>query len=151
AGVQGSASASSGTTAQAGTSGARVAGSSSASGSAQAGQRSANLASGTSLNAELSQPVDAEENKPGDTITARTTETTKSEGKVLIPKGTRLVGHVTEAKARTKGESESALGIVFDKAVLRNGLEIPLNVSVQALAASRTAAGTSMAGDDISS
>jgi hypothetical protein len=149
-GAQASGSTSSGTSAQAGTSSAQVASGNSASTSAQAGQNSASLASGSSLNAELSQPVDAKKNKPGDTITARTTESTKSNGKVLIPRGTKLVGHVTEAKARTKGESESALGIVFDKAILKNGQEIPLNVSVQALAASQSAAVRLMGGDDVS-
>jgi len=101
------------------------------------------------MNAALSQPVDAKKNKPGDPVTARTTEATKSEGKVIIPRGTKLVGHVTEAKARTKGESESALGIVFDKAILKNGQEVPLNVAIQALAATQTAASSSMGGDDL--
>jgi hypothetical protein len=102
------------------------------------------------MNAALSQPVDAKKNKPGDPVTAKTTSATKSDGKVVIPKGTRLVGRVTETKARAKGESESALGIVFDKAVLKNGQEIPLNVAIQALAASQTAATSSLAQDDLS-
>jgi len=101
------------------------------------------------MNAALSQPVDAKKNKPGDPVAARTTEATKSEGKVIIPKGTKLVGHVTEAKARTKGESESALGIVFDKAILKNGQEVPLNVTIQALAATQAAASSSIGGDDL--
>src|SRR5438034_11177381 len=33
--------------------------------------------------------------------------------------------------------SESALGIVFDKAILKNGQEIPLNVAIQALASAQ--------------
>jgi len=57
----------------------------------------------------------------------------KSEGKIVIPKGAKLVGHVTQASARTKGESESALGIVFDKAILKNGQEIPLSAGFRRL------------------
>jgi len=38
---------------------------------------------------------------------------------------------LTQASARAKGESESSLGIVFDKAILKNGQEIPLNVAIQ--------------------
>ena len=83
-------------------------------------------------------------------MTARTTEATKSEGKVVIPKGSKLVGHVTEAKARTKAESESTVGIVFDKAILKNGQEVPLNVTLQAVGAAQSAASSSLAGDDLS-
>jgi hypothetical protein len=102
------------------------------------------------MNAALSQPVDAKKNKPGDQVTAKTTEATKSDGKMVIPKGTKLIGHVTECKQRSKEEKESALGIVFDKAVLKNGEEIPLNVSIRALAAAQSAASSSVVGDDLS-
>ena len=146
---QSSSSTSSNTSAQADKSGAQVSNNNAASGSASAGNNSASLASGTAMNAELSQPVDAKKNKPGDAVTAKTTSATKSNGNVVIPKGTKLVGHISEAKARAKGESESAVGIVFDKAVMKNGQEIPLNVALQAVAASQTAASSSVAQDDL--
>jgi hypothetical protein len=57
------------------------------------------------------------------------------------------VGHVTQASARANGESESALGIVFDKAILKNGQEVPLNVAIQALAAAQSNA--AVAGPDL--
>ena len=47
---------------------------------------------------------------------------------------------MTQASARAKGDSESALGIVFDKAILKNGEEVPLNVAVQAVAAAQSTA-----------
>ena len=147
---QASSSASSSTSVQADKSGAQASNSNAASASASAGHNPASLANGTTMNASLSQPVDAKKNKPGDPVTAKTTSATKSDGNVVIPKGTRLIGHVTAAKARTKGESESALGIVFEKAVLKNGQEIPLNVAIQAFAASQTAATSSLAEDDLS-
>ena len=91
--------------------------------------------------------MDSKKCKPGDAVNARTTEAIKSEGKMVIPKGSKLVGHVTEASARGNGETESALGIVFDKAILKNGQEIPLNVAIQALASAQ--GGPSMAGDEM--
>ncbi len=140
-GAQASSSASGSTSVQADKSGAKASSNTSASTSARAGQSSASLSSGTAMNATLSQPVDAKKNKPGDQVTAKTTEATKSEGKVVIPKGSKLVGHVTECKQRSKEEKESALGIVFDKAMLKNGEEIPLNVTIRAPgAATNTAA-----------
>jgi hypothetical protein len=135
---------------QADKSGASASGSNSGSASAKAGQRSASLSNGTAMNAVLSQPVDVKRNKPGDQVTAKTTEATKSEGKVVIPKGSKLVGHVTECKQRSKEEKESALGIVFDKAILKNGEEIPLHVSIDAISAAQTAASSSIGGDDLS-
>lgn len=149
-GAQANASTQSQTSAQAGKSGAQASSSTAASASAQAGQNSVNVASGTTMNAALTRPVDARKNRPGDPVTAKTTDSVKSDGQVVIPKGSKLVGHVTEAKARSKGEAESALGIVFDKAILKNGQEVPLNAGIQALAASESAAAASVGGDDLS-
>jgi hypothetical protein len=117
--------------------------------SAQNGQTNASLGSGAAINAELTAPVDSKKAKPGDPVAARTTEPTKSDGKTVIPKGSKLVGHVTQASARAKGDSDSALGIVFDKAILKNGQEVPLNVAIQALASAQSAA-TANAGNDLS-
>ena len=148
--AQASSSATGSTSVQADKSGAAASSSASTSTSAKAGQNSASLSSGTAMNAALSQPVDAKKNKPGDAVTAKTTEATKSEGKVVIPKGSKLVGHVTECKQRSKEEKESAVGIVFDRAILKNGEEIPLNVTIRALAAAQSAAASSAGGDDLS-
>jgi hypothetical protein len=149
AGAQSSTSANSTTSAEANRSGAQASSNTAASTSARAAQNSADLGTGTSMNAALSQPIDAKKNRPGDPVYAKTTEPTKSQGKVVLPKGTKLVGHITEAKARASGESESAVGIVFDKAILKNGQEVPLNTSVRALAAAQTAASGSAGADDL--
>src|SRR5258708_11795446 len=139
------------TSVQAGKAQAQGSGSASAasSASAQNGQANASLGSGAAINAELTAPVDSKKAKPGDPVAGRTTEPTKSNGKTVIPKGSKLVGHVTQASARAKGDSESALGIVFDKAILKNGQEVPLNVAIQALASAQSAA-TANAGNDLS-
>jgi hypothetical protein len=138
------------TSAQAGKAQAQGSGSASAASaaSAQNGQANASLGSGAAINAELTEPVDSKKAKPGDPVAARSTAPTKSNGKTVIPKGSKLVGHVTQASARANGDSESALGIVFDKAVLKNGQEIPLNVAIQALASGQSAVAGN-AGDDM--
>ncbi|HEV2197869.1 MAG TPA: hypothetical protein VGR55_19960 [Candidatus Acidoferrum sp.] len=114
--------------------------STSAGATAQNGQANAGLASGTTFNAELSSPLDSKKCKPGNAVNGRTTEAVKSEGKTIIPRGSKLVGHVTQASARAKGEAESSLGIVFNKVILRNGEEIPLSVAIQALASAQSSA-----------
>src|SRR6267378_3867911 len=111
------------------------------------GQANGSLATGTAFNAALSSPIDSKKSKPGDPVSAHSTEAVKSEGKTVIPKGSRLVGHVTQASARANGESESSLGVVFDKAILKNGQEIPLNAGIQALASAQSSA--SAAGSDM--
>src|SRR6059058_3445302 len=148
-GAQAGAQGSSQTSVQAGQTQAQASGNASAStsASAQNGQANGSLAAGTAFNAALSSPVDSKKCKPGDPVNARTTEAVKSEGKTVIPKGAKVVGHVTQASARAKGESESALGIVFDRAILKRGEEIPLSVGIQAIAAAQT--GASAAGSDI--
>lgn len=134
---------------EAGKTQAQASGNSSASSSvsAQNGQANAGLASGSTFNAALSSPVDSRKCKPGDAVNAHTTEAAKSDGKAVIPKGAKLVGHVTQASARANGESESALAIVFDKAILKNGQEVPLNVAIQAIASAQSSA--SVAGADV--
>ena len=106
--------------------------------SAGANGGSINLANGTNINAALVTPLDAKHNKPGDEVVARTTQDVKQNGEVLLKKGTRLTGHVTQAQARLSGQAQSTLGVVFDSAVPKNGQPVPLNLSVQVLAAAAT-------------
>ena len=98
------------------------------------------LQSGSSIHATLQKPVDARRNKPGDQVVAKTNEDVKSAGKVVIPRGSKIVGHVTEVKAREKGQAESAVGVVFDHAVLKDGSHMPLSLAVQAVGSGAAAA-----------
>lgn len=121
-----------------------------ASASANAGGQSASLQSGTTFEAELSKGVEAKKCKPGDRVEAKATKDVKSsaDGQVVVPKGSKILGRVTEAKARGKGQAESSLGIVFEKAVTNDGREIPLNVVIQAVAASHSALAAESAAHD---
>lgn len=96
-----------------------------------------NLAAGTVIDAVLAKPLDSRKAKPGDPVMATASQNVTSNGKVVVRKGSKLIGHVTEAKAKGKGEANSALGIAFDKAVLKNGQQVELNSVVQAIAAAR--------------
>jgi hypothetical protein len=102
---------------------------------AQAEAGTAALPSGTAVNAELNSSVDSKKAKVGDKVEAHTTEDIKYAGKIVVPKGAKLEGHVTEATARSKGDSGSTLAIQFDKAIAKKGEEIPLNVAIVAIAA----------------
>src|SRR6266850_1976505 len=148
ASVQSGTSAQSQSSVQANKSGAQASGSGSASTStsaAETGKGTADISGGTKIDATLANSLDAKKNKPGDRVEARTAQDVKQDGKVVLKKGTPLIGHVTQAQARTKEQTQSQLGIVFDHAVLKGGEEMPLTVIVQALAASQSSASAASA------
>ena len=92
------------------------------------------------LQAELTKSIDAKKAKTGDKVEAKTIGAFKGAGDVNIPKGSKLIGHVTDVKARAKGSEESALGIAFDNAVLKSGRTVPLHALIMAAAAPRPVA-----------
>lgn len=110
---------------------------------AQSGEQAASasqLQAGSTVQAELAKSLDARKAKVGDEVVAKTTHDVKSNGHVVIPKGSKLIGHVTEAKAHSSDEATSAVGIAFDRAVLKNGTEMPLAMSIQAIGRSQASA-----------
>jgi len=56
-------------------------------------------------------------------------------GKIIAPNETRLVGHITEVKRSTDADTESRLGIVFDKLLLKHHHELLFQAGVEALLA----------------
>jgi hypothetical protein len=90
---------------------------------------------GTTLNGVLSDTVDARKCKPGDPVKAKTSEDVKAGGVVVIPRGAKLIGHVTEAQPAAKAGEQARLGLVFDRADLKDGRQIPLHTTFYALAA----------------
>ena len=101
----------------------------------RAGQTEATIAPGSAISVELNSGIDSKKAKAGDSITAHTSEALKSaDDRLIIPKGAKVEGHVTQSNSRGKGGDESVLGIQFDKAILKDGGEIPLNVIIRAMA-----------------
>ena len=107
---------------------------------ASAGQ----LQAGSTVQAELTRPVDARKNKPGDEVMARTTQDVKSNGYTVLPKGSKIVGHVTEVQARGKGQKESRVAMAFERAVLKNGSQVPMSLTLQAIGSSQANAAAAM-------
>lgn len=93
------------------------------------------IAPGSVLPVQLTKTVDAKKAKTGDEVIATVTQDMKNNtGDVIVPKDTKIVGHVTEAQARNKEQKESQLGIAFDHAVVK-GNEASLPMSIQAIIA----------------
>jgi hypothetical protein len=82
----------------------------------------------------LLKAVDAKKAKPGDEVVAKVTQDVKSNDKVVLPKGSKVMGKVTQAQGRAKGQDESELGLAFDSAVLKDGTKVPISFTIQAVA-----------------
>jgi hypothetical protein len=92
------------------------------------------IAAGTVIPVSLTKSVDAKKAKTGDEVIAKVTEDMKtSSGEVVVPKDTKVVGRVTEVQSRNKEQKESAIGIAFDRAVMKNGSEMQMPMSIQAI------------------
>lgn len=92
------------------------------------------IAPGSVIPVQLTKTVDAKKVKTGDQVVAKVTQDLKTQtGQLLVPKDTEVVGHVTEAQARSKEEKESQLGIAFDHAVLKAGGNVNMPMSIQAV------------------
>ena len=50
-------------------------------------------------------------------------------GEVIAPKGSKLVGHITEVKQKTKDNATSRIGMVFDR-LQGKDLDVPINASI---------------------
>jgi hypothetical protein len=100
---------------------------------AQNGSAPTQIGAGVVIPAQLSKSVDAKKAKPGDKIEAKTTMDLLSHGQVVIPRDTKLIGHVTEAKPHSKESPESSVGLSFDRISLKDGREVPIKSSVQAI------------------
>jgi len=105
----------------------------------QADHSSFRVADGSVFHVVLAKNVDAKKNKVGDEVTTTIVEDLKSNGEVMIPKNSRVVGHITQIQAHSKEHPESQLAIAFDRLVIKDGAEIPLSASIQAVAAPETA------------
>ncbi len=88
------------------------------------------IAPGNVIPVQLTKTGDAKKAKPGDQVMAKVTQDLKSDsGVVIVPKGTEVIGHVTEAQARNKEQKESQLGIAFDQAKMKSGdLQVPMSI-----------------------
>jgi hypothetical protein len=89
-----------------------------------------------SFPAVLSKSIDSKKLKEGDTVVCQTFATLHAQSGALIPSGSKIIGHVTQSQARSKGDPQSSLAMVFDKIEVGKGEELPINGVLQAVAPS---------------
>lgn len=86
-----------------------------------------------SIFVKVSKTLDSSKLKEGDTFDVETTGGFKLPDGTVVPKGSKLSGHVVAAKARSKGDADSQLTLVFDKLNAANGKQLPVKGDVQAV------------------
>jgi len=84
--------------------------------------------------ASLTASVDAKKKKPGEEVVVKTAGNVRLADGTVISRGAKVVGHVTEAKARSGSDAQSSLGIVFDKIDLSDGKTLAITGVIQAFA-----------------
>lgn len=91
------------------------------------------------------RPLDSSKLKPGDVVEFKTTGAFVLPSGTRVPEGAKVTGHITEAKARSKGDSQSDLAVVFDQISLSNGKHLAVKGTIQAIAASEPEEGPGVA------
>jgi hypothetical protein len=82
---------------------------------------------------KVTKTLDSSKLKEGDAVELETAGSFKLPDGTLVPKGSKLTGHITSAKARSKGDSQSQLTVVFDKLNVANGKQLAVKGVVQAV------------------
>jgi len=91
------------------------------------------LASGTFLSAALSKSLDANKGKVNDRVEAKTIADLLVHGQIVVPRNTKIIGHIAEVKAHSKTSPGSKLEVVFDRMLLKNG-EVRLPMALLSIA-----------------
>jgi hypothetical protein len=89
------------------------------------------------VSGELVRKLDARSAKQGDSVILKTDQSSIIPEGTEIPKGSRLVGHVTHVQARRDGKENSQIAILFDRAELKSGQTLPIESVIQSVAPSR--------------
>ncbi|HUX27740.1 MAG TPA: hypothetical protein VMV39_03095 [Terracidiphilus sp.] len=82
---------------------------------------------------ELQGKLDSKTARPGDRVVLKTEQRMKTADGVFIPKGSRLIGHVTEVQAHGSGHAASQVGIVFDRAQLKGGQSFAIHSMIESV------------------
>jgi len=122
---------------------ARSTGSAGAAGDTSVSKRGqqVSIQSDTQVAAQLENTLDVRHAKPGDRVVMKTLQPIRQNGQTIVPKGSRLVGHVTDVAQRTKSSGESRLGIALDQ-LQKGSTNIPITGSIMSVvqASNRTSA-----------
>ena len=96
---------------------------------------------------ELVGKLDTASAKTGDSVVLKTKESVKTADGTEIPKGSKLVGRVTQVQPHGEGKSNSQIALQFDHAELKGGQNVAIQSAIQSVAPSTGDASPSSAGN----
>lgn len=114
----------------------------------EVGKTSAAATQASNVSAELTHKINSKNAKVGDDVVARTTSTAKLADRTKLPKGTHLMGKVTEVQPKSGSQHDGHLAFAFDRAVLHDGREIPIHTTLQSISAPASVAAMGGGSDD---
>jgi len=106
------------------------------------------IQSGTQMAADLQSTLDVKSAKVGDQVVLRTTRAIKQNGQVVVEKGSKLIGRVTEVQQKAKGNADSRIGVFFDHLQNSSGSLMPITATIMSITQARS---TMSVGDDMQS
>lgn len=107
-------------------------------------RRTLALDSGTRIDGQLQGSVDVKKSRVGDQVVLKTTKDVKQDGRTVVPKGSKLLGRVTEVTQKSKQNGGSRLGMIFDRLEGKN-LSAPISASI--ISITNAAAGAGLSSD----
>ncbi len=110
-------------------------------GSANAGARgsAASYAQMRPVSGRLLRTLNTKSARVGQTVILKTTRKTRTASGTVIPKGSRLIGRVTEVHAHSRGHEASSMAIAFNRVLLKNGQSFAIRSMIESVAPSATA------------
>ncbi len=81
----------------------------------------------------LAASIDSKKKRPGEEVVVKTIGDVRLSDGTVIPRGAKVIGHVTEAKARAGGDPQSSLGITFDKVEVKDGKTLTISAVIRAV------------------
>jgi hypothetical protein len=102
----------------------------------------------TDVKADLDGKLDTKSAKVGDRVVLKTTDKVQASDGTVIPRGSRIVGHISEVQAHNNDRAIAQIAIVFDHAELKNGQSVPLHSLIRTVRPGGSVTGASMMDDD---
>lgn len=94
----------------------------------------------TSVSAELTKAIDSKGAKAGQEVAANTTTDARLDDGTMLPKGSRLLGHVLQVQTRSSSSPDARLVLRFDRAMLSDGRLVAVQAMMQSMVVTTVAA-----------
>ena len=85
----------------------------------------------SNVTGELTGKLDSKTAKAGDSVVLKTTENATMADGTVIPKGSKIMGHITEAQPFVANSDNGRLTLQFDQAEIKGGQTVPIKSALQ--------------------